>query len=806
MTPSRTLQPGAHVGGLQINEILGIGAFAVTYLVTDPAIGTRFALKEYLPRQHAVRDDGGKVVAIDDESAQAFSTGLDVFLNEARIVAALEHPNIVQVLRYFEANGTAYYLMPYYRGQALHLRIESRGVLDRDAAKALFLPLMDALEYLHLQGIVHQDVKPANIYMTDNGQPVLLDFGVAAAGNILPDTFGSEGYSAPEQSVVDGNIGPWTDVYGLAATMYRCVTGRVPVPATERQEALRNGGEDPLVAFRNSVPTSRFGGLTDAVDLGLQLAARDRPQSVGQWRKSFEGLEWHREVVAKGGARDYARDGREWLPMALLTVFIATMLAIGAYLLFVEPSEDISAGVPDSTGPVSQSVAPPYRPLPEELERWQAALEADTLLAYRRFMEDFPESMYLEQAQTQLDILDEANWQELSAEDSIPAYEDYLELFPDGIHQAQALQRIDAIERDAARQKRERLERERLDNLAWQTAIDERTLASLDTYISDFPAGLHIEEANRVRRLLQAQADDDKAFDAARNLNTLDAYQAYVDAFPKGANVTAALQRMDDLTLRPGKTFRDCAVCPAMIVVPSGTYWQGSDESSELALAVEKPRRMVTIGKPFAVGIHEITMAEWDACFEAGGCTSSPTDNGWGRGDRPVIMVSWTDAGEYLQWLNDKAGQHYRLPSESEWEYVARAGEEGDWPGGAESRICEFGNIAGAETGFRWQHETCNDGLALGTAPAGSFRANAFGLYDTTGNVSEWTADCMNLSYLDAPVDGSAWGRGICSSHMTRGGSWITGSREIRLPARFNLKNGDRNDFTGFRVVREIEE
>ena len=131
---------------------------------------------------------------------------------------------------------------------------------------------------------------------------------------------------------------------------------------------------------------------------------------------------------------------------------------------------------------------------------------------------------------------------------------------------------------------------------------------------------------------------------------------------------------------------------------------------------------------------------------------------------------------------------------------------ESDWPAGHPAVVCDFGNVAGAETGFRWQHEACQDKTALGTTPVGSFRANKFGLYDTIGNVSEWTADCLNLSYVDAPVDGSAWGRGICSSHMTRGGSWITGSKEIRLPARFNLKNGDRNDFTGFRVVRTVDE
>ena len=199
-------------------------------------------------------------------------------------------------------------------------------------------------------------------------------------------------------------------------------------------------------------------------------------------------------------------------------------------------------------------------------------------------------------------------------------------------------------------------------------------------------------------------------------------------------------------------------------------------------------------------------MAQWDACFAAGGCSMQPADNGWGRGNRPVIMVSWNDAEQYVHWLSEKTGQTYRLPSESEWEYFARAGQQGDWAGGGPQRVCEYGNIAGAETGFQWQHENCEDKLALGTMPVGSLKANQFGLYDTIGNVSEWTADCMNLSYLDAPVDGSAWGRGICSSHMTRGGSWITGTKEIRLPARFNLKNGDRNDFTGFRVVRDINE
>jgi formylglycine-generating enzyme required for sulfatase activity/serine/threonine protein kinase len=809
---SAALQPGSHVGDLQVSAILGVGAFAITYLVTDPAIGTRFALKEYLPASLVSRQEDGRVVPLDSRSGQAFKSGLEQFLNEARIVAALEHANIVKVLRYFEANGTAYFLMPYYQGQALHHLLESNGRLNREDARALMLPLMDALDYIHGQGIIHQDVKPANIFMTMDGHPILLEFGVAAMDD---DSYspasgvGSVGYAAPEQAVENGIVGPWTDIYGLAATLYRSVTGRIPTSSTDRQARLAAGEDDPLTAFSELAPASQYGGLTDAVELGLIIPPSERPKDVGQWRKSFKSLDWHRSVVVAGSADEYAKESKEWLPTVLLGVLVVTLAAVGVFLMTDEspdrPSGSTTTGVEirSSTG---DPAVRPRESTSEELERWQAALEADTVLGYRRFIEDFPESIYRTQAETQLAILDERSWQELAAENSIPAYEDYLEIFPDGIHQAEALQRIEAIMRAEAKRERLLLAREKREKLDWERASNTRTIAAFDQYINDWPAGLHIEEAKRIRRLLKDQANDDKAFQTALNLNTKDAFQAYIDAFPQGASVTAALQRMDDLTLRPGKTFRDCPNCPTMVVVPPAAYWQGSDDSSSLSLSMEKPRRLVTIDEPLAVSIHEITMAEWDLCFEDKGCSSQPGDNGWGRGDRPVIMVSWNDAEEYVHWISEKTGQTYRLPSESEWEYFARAGQETDWPEGDPGAVCLYGNVAGAETGFRWQHGQCADKLALGTSLVGSYKANAFGLYDTIGNVSEWTADCLNLSYIDAPVDGSAWGRGICSSHITRGGSWITGTKEIRLPARFNLKNGDRNDFTGFRVVRKIEE
>jgi len=815
--PSAALQPGFHVGDLQINAILGVGSFGITYLATDPAIGTRFALKEYLPAGQVTRRDDGSLVPNDAACAQLVATGLEQFLNEARVVAALDNPHVVKVLRYFEANGTAYFLMPYYQGLPLDHKLKSAGALNPDDVRTLLLALMEGLEYIHAQGIIHQDIKPANIYITERSGPILLDFGVAVAHNT--DTpgkirLGSAGYAAPEQSDADGHIGPWTDIYALAATLYRCITGIVPAAASDRLAALAAGDEDPLTPLTELVTAqhpagAHYGGIQDVIELGLQLSPRQRPRDVKQWKKSFKSLDWRRSVVGASGAETYPQEEREWLPRILLGLFLLAMVAIAVFL-FRDKSPEDQITLPDfgtTESPLASAKGQTTQvPTSQETTRWQAAVQADTIEAYRRFITDYPDSVYRNQAEIQLDILDEKAWQELAAEDSVAAYQDYLDLFPAGLHQTEAMVRIDEIKREQARQERQRLEQERLEKQAWQTAGSHRTIASFDRYISDWPSGLHIEEANRIRRLLKDRANDNKAFEAATGLNTKDAYQAYIDAFPRGLNIAAALQRLDDLDLRPGKSFKDCADCPTMMVLPAGTYWQGSEETSALSLSMEKPRRQVTINRPFAVSIHEVTMAEWDACVNEQGCTTRPKDNGWGRGQRPVIMVSWNDAQEYLRWISEKTSQSYRLPSESEWEYFARAGEESDWLGGDPAQLCKYANIAGTETGFKWQHPQCSDKLALGTAPVGSFRANSFGLYDTIGNVAEWTSDCMNLSYLDAPVDGSAWGRGICSSHMTRGGSWITGSREIRLPARFNLKNGDRNDFTGFRIVRTIED
>jgi len=807
---SLTLAPGAVIDNLRIDRVLGQGAFGITYLVTDQVLNKSFALKEYLPRELVSRSEDGELRPINASVSSQYSTGLSHFLVEGRTVAQLEHANIVKVFRCFEANGTAYLLMPWYRGEALHKLLKRSGTFTSEEALALSRPLLNALEYIHGKGLIHQDIKPANIYITENGQPILLDFGAAGqrldAGAATRWKLGSEGYAAVEQSEANGNIGPWTDIYGLAATLYRCICGQIPVAAVQRQGVLVDGEPDPLPAIASLVPGQEYSGILDAVGRGLALEPVARPQSIQAWRPAFSQGKSGIGRTAEPAAPGIEQEGREWLPIVLLSVFSIILVGAVIYLFTGGPESDQLADDPAaSSSPAKPPRDPPGYASPEETTRWLTALEADTPYAYQLFLNDFPESMHKEQARDHLERLDHQAWGYAMQQGTQVALEDYMDAFLGGQHEADARIRLYEMRLAYDATQRELMEKEKQDDKAWQQARSERSPDSIDKYLHDWPGGLHEEEARSMRRQIESEYSDTRAFEAAMKLNSIDGYESYVKAFPRGRHVARALEVIDDLTLRPGKTFRDCTDCPSMIVIPAGSFWQGSEEAAPLALKMETPKRMVTIAEPFAVGIFEITMEQWDQCVSDDACTTRPPDNGWGRGSRPVIMVSWNDAQEYVTWLSNKTGQAYSLPSESQWEYLARAGEESDWLGGSPVRVCEFGNIAGGESGFRWQHEECSDQAAIETLQVGTFKANAFGVYDVVGNVAEWTLDCMNLSYLDAPGDGSAWGRGICSSRMTRGGSWFTGSREVRLPARFNLKNGDRNDFTGFRVVRKVE-
>lgn len=230
---------------------------------------------------------------------------------------------------------------------------------------------------------------------------------------------------------------------------------------------------------------------------------------------------------------------------------------------------------------------------------------------------------------------------------------------------------------------------------------------------------------------------------------------------------------------------------PALVAIPPGRFRMGSPDEEPGHEDCEYPVREVTIAHGFALGRTPVTFAEWDA-FAAATGGWRPPDEGWGRGARPVVNVSWTDAMAYCAWLSAREGRVFRLPTEAEWEYAARAGGATayPWGEGIGERRANGIDAGGAEGGLR-------------TTEVGRFAPNAFGLYDMVGNVWEWVADCWNEFYVNAPSDGSAWLAGDCTRRVLRGGSWADVPRLLRCAARNRNGRDFRCNDYGFRVAAD---
>ncbi|MBK7849361.1 MAG: SUMF1/EgtB/PvdO family nonheme iron enzyme [Zoogloea sp.] len=258
---------------------------------------------------------------------------------------------------------------------------------------------------------------------------------------------------------------------------------------------------------------------------------------------------------------------------------------------------------------------------------------------------------------------------------------------------------------------------------------------------------------------------------------------------------------------RAGQIFRDCPACPQMVALPSGSFTMGSPADEAGRYDDEGPQHLVNM-RPVAVARFEIRFDEWTLCVADGACP--PLDDyGFGRGAHPVIGVSWDEAQTYVRWLTKKSGQPYRLLSEAEWEYAARAGSViarfwGDDP----DQACAYANVGDNSTKqleflAAWEFHNCSDGFAT-TAPVGSYRPNAFGLYDVLGNVWEWTEDCYASDYHTAFKDGRPMRAADCSNRVLRGGSWDDNPRFARSAVRGWSSTGRRDSDLGFRLARTL--
>jgi formylglycine-generating enzyme required for sulfatase activity len=290
-----------------------------------------------------------------------------------------------------------------------------------------------------------------------------------------------------------------------------------------------------------------------------------------------------------------------------------------------------------------------------------------------------------------------------------------------------------------------------------------------------------------------ADTPEDIFWKSVKKTDVAEEYRLYIEQYPKGKYLVEARQRIGQLeaqienkrrrdeadALRPGQIFKDCPDCPEMVVIPAGSFEMGSNSGN----IDEQPVHRVMIGKALAIGKTEVTQGQWRAIMG-----SNPSQFTACGDICPVEKVSWSDAQDYVRRLSQKTGQTYRLPSEAEWEYACRAG--------GTHTYCGSNNVESVG----W----CARNSSSNTHAVTVKQANAWGLYDMSGNVWEWTQDCWNASYSGAPVDGSSWTSGDCSVRVVRGGSWFDVPRNLQSALRLRSTTDGRNDLLGFRLAKTL--
>lgn len=291
------LPAGTRLGKYELTSVLGQGGFGITYQAHDSVLSRNLAIKEYLPTSIAVREGGTTVVPRSTEHASEFVWGRDRFVEEARTLARLDRASaIVRVYDFLEANGTAYMVMALAEGETLAQRLRRAGPISPQEAERLLFPLQAGLEQVHAAGYLHRDIKPANIIIDESGTPTLIDFGASRASvadrSVSMTAIFTPGYAAIEQ-FTSAKQGPWTDIYGLSATIYHALTGRTPPSAIERIL------DDEYVPLSQLNITRLPRSFSMGVDVGMSLKAAERPQTIGEWRKYFEpsDLEAERQTV-----------------------------------------------------------------------------------------------------------------------------------------------------------------------------------------------------------------------------------------------------------------------------------------------------------------------------------------------------------------------------------------------------------------------------------------------------------------------------------------------------------------------------
>ncbi len=834
------LCPGSLISeSTRILDLVFQDPFYVVYSAEATASGAKVGITEFFPDDLVARAPSGEVLLRSLELQDLFNLGRDRFMAEVRALSALRHPSLLRFDGILSDHGTAFALHAAAEGQSVTSLIKSSKQPPlQDELDTSVKRLVSALELLHSRDLIHANITPDTILLRP--EPLLIRFGAArsflAARMRKVNLAVTPGYSAPELHFSDAEAhGPLCDIFSLAAVLYYLVTCRHPINVIAR-------GLGQTMPPAAAVPFQKFRPeFLAAIDRGLELDPERRPQTIKAFGQMLlgiteekgpenrhpalqmaanlaEGQQNHAppSAAAPNGPpspvnnpppkhsasgpngethdddddddldehRDFGSSwgglgiGRLLVLAVLLALLIPTGLSILGSQFRKEPEQPVylkSAGS-GSAAPQEQPVLTKERlatAMPSERGGLPAAAEPDPQTApvpepssaIRKTEAEPPSEAAIEKPKPQP--------QEPKAEASAEAAS--TRRSPESPAREPARPSTDRP-RTAALHKPEAIRPERD---APQIAPAE-VLAKRPPDVSPAePAAPPAERSLGVAiETAQAKQPDAPGAAPAQQPEKAPIRVAKADAVAPPLPEASA-------TSPAGFKFKDCDFCPPLVVVPGGAFQMGSSEHPH-----EKPAHKVRIALPFAIGQYELTYAEWDRCVEAGACRYRPEHQG--SPNDAIGNLSWDDANAYLKWMSEQTGQIYRLPSEAEWEYAARAGiDKRFW----------WGDQAGSG---KANCSDCGAGTKGQPSAAGSFQPNPFGLYDTAGNMAEWVQDCWNKSYQGAPADGSAWVKGNCGLRGLRGGSFGNKSTYIRSSARFRYDSDVRYEANGFRVLREL--
>jgi len=749
------LPVGFELHEYRIERVLGHGGFGVTYLARDRHLNAQFAVKEFLPRDIAMRTRKGEVKPSESKHADDYAWGLDRFKREARALARFKHPNIVRVARMLEANNTAYMVMEFEVGLTLseYLRGHSSRLTESELL-GVFMPILDGLGDLHAVDLIHRDIKPGNIYLRKNG-PMLLDFGsarqvVGTGEDHALTALVTPGYAPLEQYSNDERQGPWSDLYAVGASMYMCMFGSAPIDATKRSAALSEGELDPYQSAVVRGAGQFSPGVLGAVDWAMALRMRDRPQaaidlkarlsegSVSPTTVKIPDLSAYDEPTmrAEDAAGDSMRTAvlsqtqggrpRPWWvgSKPLAGAAVAAMLALTAYAV------------------------QGWRAMRADDADFSAAVTEHTAAGYARYLLDCTRCGHRAEAELAKEALDaEAR----------------------ALAEAEAKAKAELEAKAKAKREADALAARRAGRPAGASTGDRRVAGTRTGSVG----------------------------------TTGGAAGSSVAARPHSGRGPA-----------PGTRIRDdlgaLGPAPELVVLAAGGFQMG--DVSGNGDRDELPLHRTSVA-PFAIGVREVTKGEFAAFIDAtgyktvaqrgGGCRVNEkgrlaTDK-WAYWKRvpfsqtdasPVVCVTWTDAQAYAAWLSQTTKRRYRLPTETEWEYAARAGTTTDfWWGeqGAQGKA----NCDG-----------CGSGARDRTLESGAFPVNAWGLFDVSGNVAEWTCSEYAKSYAGAERD--CVDADSLRDRVVRGGAWSQKPESVRSANRSSAPADLASDSLGFRIAAEL--